>query len=275
MSLGSDPGIERLRTLHDQLLRGPAELRGADEVVALGPVWLARFADHGLVTYRDLGGMAGMELRSLVAEVVAHFAGRGLPFEWKTRSHDVGEAELEATLRAAGLQPEPTETVMIGEPGMLCGSTSLPAGLVLRRAGAEGHELADDVAAAGRLYAAVFPAHRPDYDQSLLDRLRAQADDVQLWLVTDERAVVAAGRLDVNGAVAGLWGGATDAKWRGRGLYRALTAARCAVAAERECSVVYAECTEYSRPILQRSGLQPVTTTTPFVWSPDRAPHGG
>jgi hypothetical protein len=275
MSLGPDPAPDRLRALHDQLLRGPAELRGADEVVALGPVWLARFADHGLVTYRDLGGLAGTELRSLVAEVLAHFGEQGLPFEWKTRSHDFGEAELEATLRAAGLQPEPTETVMIGEPRMLCASTSLPAGLVLRRAGAEGYELADDVAAAGRLYAAVFPAHRPDYDQLLLDRLQAQADDVQLWLVTDDHAVVAAGRLDLNGAVAGLWGGASAAEWRGRGLYRALTAARCAVAAERECSMVYAECTEYSRPILQRSGLQAVTTTTPFVWSPNSVSPGG
>jgi hypothetical protein len=275
MSLGSDPARDRLRTLHDELLRGPTELRGADEVATLGPVSLARFADHGLVTYRDLGGVAGTELRSLVEEVVAYFAGRGLPFEWKTRSHDVGEAELEATLRTAGLQPEPTETVMIGEPRMLCASTPLPAGLVLRRAGADGHELADDVAAAGRLYAAVFPAHRPDYDRSLLDRLRAQAGDVQLWLVTVEQEVIAAGRLDLDGAVAGLWGGATDAAWRGRGLYRALTAARCGVAAERQCSVVYAECTEYSRPILQRSGLQAVTTTTPYVWSPDSASRAG
>lgn len=271
MSPGSDPVRDRLLVLHDQLLRGRSELRGASEVSSCGPVWLAGFADHGLVTYQDLGGVTGAELRSLVERVVTHFAERGLPFEWKTRGHDAGEAELEATLRAAGLRPEPTETVMIGEPRMLCAARSLPEGLVLRRAGARGHELADDVAAAGRLYADVFPAHRPDYDQSLLARLRAEADDVQLWLVTDERAVVAAGRVDLNAAVAGLWGGATAAGWRGRGLYRALTAARCAVAAERDCSVVYAECTEFSRPILQRSGLRAVTTTTPFVWSPDPA----
>jgi len=30
--------------------------------------------------------------------------------------------------------------------------------------------------------------------------------------------------------------------------------------------LVYAECTEFSRPILERAGLVAVTTTTPYLW---------
>jgi GNAT superfamily N-acetyltransferase len=266
--LSPEDEVERLRllALHDRLLRGPDEVGDAVEVTRLGPLWLARMPEHGFVTYRDLGGLRGAELVDLVASTVAHYAALRLSFEWKTRGHDDAADELDAVLRQAGLVPDPAETVMIGEPGMLGTAPDLPAGLVLRRAGTDGHDLAEDVAAAGRLYRAVFPRHRPDYDQSLLDRLREQGDAIQLWLVVDGESAVCAGRVDISGRVAGLWGGATSAAWRGRGIYRALTAARCDAAAEQGCTVVYAECTSFSQPILQRAGLRAVTTTTPYLW---------
>ena len=51
---------------------------------------------------------------------------------------------------------------------------------------------------------------------------------MELWVAEADGEMVAAGRLEpVAGTqFAGLWGGATLPDWRGRGLYRALTAAR-------------------------------------------------
>ena len=65
---------------------------------------------------------------------------------------------------------------------------------------------------------------------------------------------------------AGLWGGATHPDWRGRGLYRALTAARARHAHGLGVRFLYVEWSPMSQPILERSGLSRITTTTPYVW---------
>ncbi len=263
---GLDDQGRRLLAAHDELIRGAAELRRATGgVERRGPLWLGLFGDRGMVTYRDLGDVRATELPALVADVVEHFAALGVGFEWKTRGHDERNDAVVAALLAAGFQPEPAETVMIGEPAALRGGARVPDGLVLRRAGV-GRDLAEDVAAVGRLHAAVFPHHDAGYDQRTLLSLQQRPDEVQLWLVADGDAVVCAGRVELDAPVAGLWGGASDPSWRGRGLYRALTAARAGAAEDAGCTVVYAECTPFSRPILQRSGLIPVTTTTPYLW---------
>ena len=51
---------------------------------------------------------------------------------------------------------------------------------------------------------------------------------------------------------------------RGSGIYRALTAARAALALGR--TLMHSDSTERSRPILERSGLVEVPTTTRYVW---------
>ncbi|MCW2504803.1 MAG: hypothetical protein JWO79_3087, partial [Actinomycetia bacterium] len=80
--------------------------------------------------------------------------------------------------------------------------------------------------------------------------------------------IVSAGRLEpVPGtSFAGIWGGATRAEWRGRGIYRALTAARARSALGMGKTLINSDSTEYSRPILERSGLVKVSTTTPYDW---------
>ena len=67
---------------------------------------------------------------------------------------------------------------------------------------------------------------------------------------------------------AGLWGGATLAGWRGRGIYRALVARRAEAAAGRGVRYLQVDASDDSRPILERLGFVAVTTTTPYVWDP-------
>jgi GNAT superfamily N-acetyltransferase len=69
---------------------------------------------------------------------------------------------------------------------------------------------------------------------------------------------------------AGLWGGSTLAEWRGRGIYRAMVAQRAQLAVQRGVKYLQVDASEDSRPILQRLGLHAVTTTTPYVWTPER-----
>jgi GNAT superfamily N-acetyltransferase len=107
----------------------------------------------------------------------------------------------------------------------------------------------------------------PSGDEVLarLDRMDGRET---FWVAEAEARVVSAGRLNrVEGTeFAGLWGGATRPEWRGKGIYRALTSARARHALGEGVRYIQSDCSAMSRPILERSGLVAVTTTTPYVW---------
>jgi ribosomal protein S18 acetylase RimI-like enzyme len=102
---------------------------------------------------------------------------------------------------------------------------------------------------------------------ALLRRLSFD-DGMELWVAEVHGQIVSAGRLEpVHGTdYAGIWGGATREQWRGRGIYRALTSARARSALGMGKTLINSDSTEYSRPILERSGLVKVSTTTPYTW---------
>ncbi len=59
--------------------------------------------------------------------------------------------------------------------------------------------------------------------------------------------------------------GATLKDWRGRGIYRSTVAHRANLALERGFRYLEIDASKDSRPILERLGFTPVTTTTPYV----------
>jgi GNAT superfamily N-acetyltransferase len=67
-----------------------------------------------------------------------------------------------------------------------------------------------------------------------------------------------------------LWGGATLPDYRRRGIYRATVAYRANLARARGKRYLETDASDDSNPILQRLGFVPVTTTTPYIWSPER-----
>ena len=80
--------------------------------------------------------------------------------------------------------------------------------------------------------------------------------------------IVSAGRLEPVAArdFAGIWGGATlAAVARARDLPGADRGAG-PVGAALGKTLIHSDSTEYSRPILERSGLVKVSTTTPYEW---------
>ena len=265
MSLEPDSDQRRLLAAHDRLLRGQREVANAAAWAQLGPLWLADFAGYGMVTYQG-ADLVGADLDELVSASIRWFAEHGIDeFEWKTRGHD-DLPGLDTALRSAGFAPDPVEVVMIGEPAMLAAPDRLAEPLQLRQAGAGEASLADDVVAVARLHSEVFGRHGPDRTERTISILTEHPETMQLWLVAAGREAICAGRVDLEVPVAGLFGGATSPQWRGRGIYRALTAARAQSAAAAGCELIYAECTPFSRPILERAGLRAITTTTPYLW---------
>jgi hypothetical protein len=253
-----------LLAAYDAQLRGEAEVAGATSSDRAGPLHRAAFGRSGFVSYESLDGVDDVD--RLIAETVAHFA--AIPeveeFEWKTRGHD-WPADLGERLRRARLVAEEPETVMVGEAAALAVDVDLPPGVTVRRVD-QLPERESVVAAAARLQRDVFGGG-PGAEE-VLERLDRSGGLEEFWVVEADGDVVCAGRLQrVAGTqFAGLWGGVCAPGWRGRGLYRALTSARARSALGQGVHYLHSDCTVMSRPILERSGLVAVTTTTPYLW---------
>jgi hypothetical protein len=255
----------RFLAAYDEHLRTDAETPSAVKVIRHGPLRLVTFLHgRGFVTYKDLGTTDPEATRRLVAEVVAYF--RADPeigrVEWKTRGHDAAPGLHEALLEN-GFAPDEPESIMIGEAEALSVEVPLPEEVRLRRVTDEA-----DVRAMSAMQDEVFgePVSNEMAD-ALLRRLSLD-DGMELWVAEAKGRIVSAGRLEpVDGtSFAGIWGGATRPGWRGRGIYRALTAHRARSALDMGKTLIHSDSTEYSRPILERYGLVKVSTTTPYRW---------
>jgi hypothetical protein len=256
-----------LLAAYDAQLRTDAETAHALSTTVSGPLRMAVFpGGRGFVSYADLQDADAARITALVEMALEHFGaqeGNG-EVEWKTRGHDHAPGLIEA-LTAHGFVAEETESIMIGEAESLAQAVAVPDGIRIRRARTEA-----DVWAMEEMQGMVFgDPHWQVRAETTMQRLRAD-DGVELWIAEAEDRIVSAGRLEPVGGTefAGLWGGATLDDWRGRGIYRALTAERARSALARGKRYLHSDSTEFSRPILERSGLITVSTTTPYVWTP-------
>ncbi|GAB2572305.1 GNAT family N-acetyltransferase [Microlunatus antarcticus] len=250
---------------YDAQLRTDAETPSAIRVERLGPLRLVTFAGgRGFVTYRDLAGADAETIADWVAQALDHYAGDPAidRVEWKTRGHDHAPGLHDALIKR-GFAPEETESIVIGRADLLDVDVSLPDGVHLRRVTDEA-----DVRAMSAMQDIAFgDAVSAEMADALLRRL-ALDDGMELWVAESAGDVVGAGRLEpvVGTDFAGVWGGAVLPTWRGRGIYRALTAVRARSALALGKTLVHSDSTAWSRPILERSGLVAVSTTTPYRW---------
>ncbi|MGW3340322.1 GNAT family N-acetyltransferase [Streptomyces sp. NPDC001009] len=197
-----------------------------------------------------------------IEEQIARFTGLGRDFEWKLYGHD-GPPDLAARLTAAGFRAEEPETLMVGEIAELALEERLPDGVrLVRAADTAGVDLVVEV------HEKVFGADGTALRAHLLARLATDPGTVLAVVALAGDEPVASARLELvpGGDFAGLWGGGTVEKWRGRGLYRALVAHRTRVAAAHGCRHVQVDASAMSRPVLERLGLHALTTTTPYLY---------
>ncbi len=259
----------QLLAAYDAQLRGDAETPSALKVERLGPLRLVTWgAGRGGITYHDLLEVGEGGLQRLVPEALSYFESEPQiqRVEWKTRGHDYAPGLHEALLANGFIADEP-ESIMIGEARALAVDVPLPDGVTLRTVTEE-----SDVRAASAMQDEVFgdPVSSEMADELL--RSLARGDGMELWVAEADGQVVTAGRLEPvpDSDFAGIWGGATRPEWRGRGIYRALTAARTRSAIALGKTLINSDSTAYSRPILERSGFLAVSTTTPYEWIRDR-----
>lgn len=224
------------------------------------------FPGQGWLEYHDLGDISEPDLDALIARQVARFAEVHQRFEWKYHGHDRPEFLVDR-LAAAGFRPEERETVVIAAIADLDLTTQPPDGVTLREVTTRA-----DFDRIEAMEAEVWD----DEDALRAESLEREyvADMSQLRIVVAEAGdtVVSAGwiRFPSGTEFGTLWGGSTLAAWRGRGIYRSLVAYRARLAVENGRSYLEVDASDDSRPILERLGFRPITTTTPYIWSPPR-----
>ena len=199
-----------------------------------------------------------------IAEQIAYFTALGRDFEWKLYGHDL-PTDLGQRLSAAGFTPEPQETLMIGEVAALTFDAQLPDGIrLLPATDRAGIDLVADV------HEKAFGTDSTRLRARLLAQLAAEPDTVVAVVALAGDEPVSAARMELvpGTRFAGLWGGGTVEAWRGRGIYRALIAHRARIAADRGYRYLQVDASDQSRPILERLGFAPLTTTTPYVYEP-------
>ena len=223
------------------------------------------YGDRGWVEYRDLAGATGAEVDALIARQIDYFRPLGHRFEWKHHGHDL-PADLTDRLRAAGFEPEPTETIMIGDLRIIDLGARPPEGVIVREVTSR-----PDLRGIGVLEGEVWGEDDAlGWIENLAAEREADPDGIDIFVAEAGGRVVSAGwiRFPEGTEFGTLWGGATLKEWRGKGIYRSLVAERGRLAAARGLRYLETDASDDSRPILQRLGFVPVTTTTPWIWSP-------
>ncbi|MFJ4686849.1 GNAT family N-acetyltransferase [Streptomyces sp. NPDC091377] len=206
-----------------------------------------------------------------IARQIADFTALGRAFEWKVYGHDL-PVDLARRLGAAGFTPEPEETLMIGEVADLDLDAEPPEGIrIVPVTDAAGVDLA------ARVHELAFGTDSTRLRQRMLAQLAADPRSVVAVLALAGDEPVSAARLELppGARFAGLWGGGTVESWRGRGIYRALVAQRGRVAVANGYRYLQVDAVARSRPVLERLGFQPLTTTTPYVYVPKRRSAAG
>jgi len=255
-----------LLALHDAQVRGsiadrlPKSWRPSWD----GPVLQIATPGRGLAFAQDLDGLSGAELDALIGRVRDRAALLGQAVEWKTYGHD--RRDLTERLRLAGFAPEDEETVVIGTAADLTTAGEDPEGITIRAT--------TDPADLHRIAVMESEVWNVDWSwlaDDLRDRIETAPDNIVVLVAEAAGEVVSAAWLVIIPGTdfGSLWGGSTLARWRRKGIYRALVARRARIAADQGIKYLLVDASKDSRPILQRLGLHAVTTTTPWVWSPD------
>jgi GNAT superfamily N-acetyltransferase len=249
-----------VRAAYDEQVRRNARSRD-DGIEREGNVVREVRTEWAGVTWSDLDEDTA---DAAIAAQIARFAARKGRWEWKLYSYD-RPIDLPRRLHAAGLRPEPEESVLAAEIATLDLEPALPAGTEIV-------EVRDEpsVRALVAFQDEVFGSTRPGMAEVVLAALARQPPEAAALMAVADGEPVAAGRLELpaGGEFAGLWGGCTHPDWRGRGLFRALVARRAALAAQRGYRWLHVDAVPASRPILLRLGFIELAKTTPWIYSP-------
>ncbi len=196
----------------------------------------------------------------VIAGPRADFAAMKADVEWKVYSHDLPH-DLSERLRAAGFAPDPPETLMVWDLARPFPDRPAPSNVDIRQE-LDGPSLREAVGVSEEAFGKGEGWIRGDWESRLVDPSFA------VYVAYRDGSPVASGRLEMpeGRSFASLWGGGTDPRHRGLGIYRELVAKRGELAKARGYRFLTVDARESSRPILERAGFVPLDSIRGWVW---------
>lgn len=188
----------------------------------------------------------------------------GHRFEWKLYAHDT-PADLKDRLATHGLQIGEEEAIVV------LPLADAPAALF-----AEGsHEVRritdpDNLSDIQTIESAVWgDEETKGWVSHLADEMRTGPESIAVYVAYVDGNPASCGwvRFAENSRFASLWGGSTVEQYRGRGVYKALVAARAVEARQRGVDFLNVDASPMSRPILERLGFQVITHSWPCIYN--------
>jgi GNAT superfamily N-acetyltransferase len=201
---------------------------------------------------------------AVINEQIHHYSALGVSFEWKVYAHD-HPADLRDRLSARGFEVGQAEVVMVKD--LFDGSPlpDAPAEINVRQV-----RSAADIEAYRTVAGDVFGKDYSFTATQLADALAGGLNQHRGYLAHLNGTPAGIARLYVHpqSLFGGLYGGGTHADFRGRGVYRALLAARARDASAAGARYLVIDALPTSRPIVERLGFVHLTDTWPCVWTP-------
>lgn len=201
-----------------------------------------------------------------IARQRAYFEALGRPVEWKLYSHDQ-PVDLAARLAAGGFEPGDEDAILVLE------LAQAPEAL-LRPLTADVRRLTDaaDLQDVRDLLSAVW---QKDFSYLVKRMTRLMAADayasIYLAYAEGQPAAAAWAFFPQDSRFASMWAGSTLPAYRGRGLYKALVAARAQEALARGYQFLTIDAGPMSRPIVERYGFKVLAAAQEFVFQPSAA----
>ncbi len=256
--------LEEVLALYDADERREARMPGMRREVDGRVVRLIHEKERGdrnFILYTDLDEETA---EAAIARQAAYFAALGKPVEWKLFGHD-RPADLGARLEAGGFAAEEEDAILVLELARAPEELLRPITADVRRL-TDPAELEVVRAVLAEVWDKEF-AWLPER----MARLMAADGFASVYLayVDDEPAAAAWIFLPAGSRFAGMWAGSTRARYRGRGLYSALVAARAQEAIARGFQFLTIDAGEMSRPIVERFGFELLTMAREYVWEPE------
>jgi GNAT superfamily N-acetyltransferase len=199
-----------------------------------------------------------------IAAEIAFYTSFGQLFEWKWYAHDT-PADLSDRLRAQGFEPDEPETLVCLELADAPAALVSPITHDVRRL-SDPAQIADVAAVQN----AVWEEDLSWITEAITAEMRDTPENISIYVAYADGKPVSAAWIRFRGAdpFVSLWGGSTVAEYRGQGFYTALLAARIQEAIQRGARFATVDARETSRPILEKRGFRPLTTTQAFLYYP-------
>ena len=193
---------------------------------------------------------------------IAYFESIGHNFEWKLYSHDT-PPDLIERLRRRGFEIDDPETILVLDMEGLTGILTQPITHDIRR-------ITDlsEVKLLVDVQVEIYGHEMDEMVKRLTWELSHYPDYISLYGAYIDNIPVASARINYpsRSQFASLWGGGTLENYRGRGVYTALVAARVQEAIQRGRRFLTIDASPMSRPIVEKLGFVPISTSTPCNW---------